>query len=107
MHAQQKQAAQVCFPKQKNRQTGDVFWASVPSSKTRTLLRELLAQRDCASTDAGEVLAPVGAFLFPKLVYRAGSGRRSHAVWDVEAHFGRLGDSQYKGEPQVVPPRAA
>lgn len=90
------QAAQVCFPKRKNRQTGDVFWASVPSSKTLSLLRELLALRGHSVSDAGEVQAPRGAFLFPALVHRAGSGRRADAVWEVKEHFGRLGKSQYK-----------
>ena len=88
--------AQICMPKRKNRQTGNVFWASVPDSRTLTLLRELLVERGCVITDQGEVLAPPGTYLFPALVHNRGSGRRGAASWSVVPQTGPLSKNQYR-----------
>ena len=88
--------AQICMPRRKNRQVGNVFWASVPDSRTLALLKELLIERGCVIMPSGEVVAPPGMFLFPRLVHRAGSGRRGEAIWDVVPQCCKLGRNQYR-----------
>ena len=88
-------AASVCMPKRKNRQSGEVFWASVPPSATCELLRDMLGSMGYSVTAEGVVNAPSNAFLLPALVHKQSSGRRQRASWDVKPMFAALDRNQY------------
>ena len=88
-------AASVCMPKRKNRQTGEVFWASVPPSATCELLRDMLGTLGYSVTAEGVVDAPDNAYLFPALIHRQSSGRRKRAFWDAQPMFYALDKKQY------------
>ena len=83
------------MPKRKNRQTGEVFWASVPPSATCELLRDMLGSMGYSVTAEGVVNAPSNAFLLPALVHKQSSGRRQRAFWDVKPMFAALDKNQY------------
>ena len=82
----------VCMPRRKNRQNGQVFWASLPPAGAVELLRQLLLADPAVTVDlkSGQVQAQPGRFLLPQLIF---IGRDT---WAVQATFQPLSQKQYQ-----------
>ena len=89
-------AGEMCMPRRKNRQEGQVFWAALPPSMTVQLLRELVASLGYSFDPVtGAAAAPADAFLFPRLQHVPGSGRKRGAQWKVVPSRAPLDKTQY------------
>ena len=90
-------SAELVMPIRKNRQKGEAFWATLPPSGTRTLLRDLLIGRGYSFGRSGAVRAPQKDFLMPSITHVVGSGRHlGHADFECTAVTRPLSKRDYQ-----------